>query len=173
MPRASRISKIGTQSTLVDSMTTVSTPHSANSPPADADHREGTEAAYRFRRAICIHRSHTHGGPDDNSGRVRMDHRYRAADPVRRLFRLIANPPVKGEGLGCAIDQFPKRDRRTASPPCATTHGQCFFAGYHATKKPSAAPFHQEDRPQSFLRAQADAVRDGFSEVRLSTERYS
>jgi hypothetical protein len=32
------------------------------------------------------------------------------------LFRLIANPPVKAEGLGCAVDQFPKRDRLTASP---------------------------------------------------------
>jgi hypothetical protein len=46
--------------------------------------------------------------------------------------------------------------------PRATTHGPCFFAGSPATKKPSAAPFHQEDRPQPFLRPQAAAVRDGF-----------
>src|SRR5580704_5969321 len=39
-----------------------------------------------------------------------------------------------------------------------------FFCGVHATKKPSAAPFHQEDTPQPFLRPQADAVRDGFFE---------
>ena len=37
-----------------------------------------------------------------------------------------------------------------------------FFYGVTATKKPSAAPSHQEDRPRPFLRPQADAVRDGF-----------
>ena len=39
-----------------------------------------------------------------------------------------------------------------------------FFYGVTATKKPSAAPSHQEDRPRPFLRPQADAVRDGFFE---------
>src|SRR5262249_22234778 len=36
--------------------------------------------------------------------------------PSVDLFRLIASPPVKGGGLGCAVRQFPKRDRRLASP---------------------------------------------------------
>src|SRR5580704_18986356 len=44
-----------------------------------------------------------------------------------------------------------------------------FFCGVRATKKPSAAPFHQEDRSQPFLRPQADAVRDGFFEADAMT----
>jgi hypothetical protein len=33
------------------------------------------------------------------------------------LFRFMSNPPATtAEGLGCAINQIPKRDRRMASP---------------------------------------------------------
>jgi hypothetical protein len=32
------------------------------------------------------------------------------------FFRGIINPPARAEGLGCANDQIPKRDRQMASP---------------------------------------------------------
>jgi hypothetical protein len=49
--------------------------------------REGTEAAYRLRRAICPYGSHVHSRPDIDGSRVRVDHRHRV---VNLGFRFIA-----------------------------------------------------------------------------------
>src|SRR6201995_827709 len=147
-------------------MTTVSTPHSKNQSTTRCKSvvkvpklRTGSVVLSAFTAAMCM------VAPTSIAAAfgwtTAIVRRSRSVD----LFRLIANPPVKGEGLGCAVHQFPKRDRRTASPLSrAQQPMDHVFCGVHATKKPSAAPFHQEDRSQPFLRPQADAVRDGFFE---------
>ena len=92
--------------------------------------REGTEAAYRFRRAICIHRSHVHGSPDVNRGRVRMDHRHRATNPVCRFVAAHANPPIRGKGWAALLNNFLNGIATgVTNLTCAKTHGPCFFGG--------------------------------------------
>src|SRR5271167_2773529 len=98
-------------------MTTVSTPHSANQSTSRCRSdvkvpklRTGSGVRSAFTAAICIVAPMSIAAAFGWTTAI-----------VRRtvsvdLFRLIANPPVKGEGLGCAVDQFPKRDRRMASP---------------------------------------------------------
>ena len=56
---------------------------------------------------------------------------------------------TSAEGLGCAIHQIPKRDRRggVTTLKCATAHGPCFLTGSHATKIISAAPFRAQSSP--------------------------
>ena len=70
------------------------------------------------------------------------------------LLRFISNPPAaKAEGLGCAIRQIPKRDRRdgVTTLKCATAHGPGFLTGSHATKIISAAPFRPQSSGNAFL----------------------
>src|SRR5208282_5187466 len=98
-------------------MTTVSTPHSVNQSTSRCRSdvkvpklRTGSGVRSAFTAAICIVAPMSIAAAFGWTTAI-----------VRRtvsvdLFRLIANPPVKGEGLGCAVDQFPKRDRRMASP---------------------------------------------------------
>src|SRR3984885_11324021 len=98
-------------------MTTVSTPHSANQSTSRCKSvvkgpklRTGSGVRSAFTAAMCM------VAPTSIAAAFGW-----TTAIVRRtlsvdLFGLIANPPVKGEGLGCAVDQFPKRDRRTASP---------------------------------------------------------
>src|ERR1700691_5299668 len=106
--------------------------------------REGPEAAYWLSRAICPYSSHVHGRPNVDGGRVRVHHGQRAFGLGPRSF---ASSPIllltSAEGLGCAIRQIPKRDRRSGvtTLKCATAHGPCFLTGSHATKIISAAPF--------------------------------
>src|SRR6202790_2979778 len=98
-------------------MTTVSTPHSENQSPSRCKSvvkvpklRTGSGVLSAFTAAMCM------VAPTSIAAAFGW-----TTAIVRRplsvdLFPLIANPPVKGEGLGCAVDQFPKRDHRTASP---------------------------------------------------------
>src|SRR5271157_4043707 len=161
-------------------MTTVSTPHSANQSTSRCRSvvkvpklRTGSGVRSAFTAAMCM------VAPTSIAAAFGWTTAIVRRSLSVDLFRLIANPPVKGEGLGCAVDQFPKRDRQTASPLSRAQQpmDHVFLRGRHATKKPSAAPFHQEDRPQPFLRPQADAVRDGFIEgqdlVAICTRRVS
>src|SRR6202043_3901829 len=116
-PRASRSSKIGIQYTLVDSITTVSTPHSLNQFTSRCRSvvkvpklRTGSGVRSALTAAMCLVAPTSIGAAFG-----------RTPDIVPRplsvaFFALLANPPVKGEGLDWPVDQFPKRDRRTASP---------------------------------------------------------
>jgi hypothetical protein len=79
--------------------------------------RKGTKGAYRIGRAICAHRCHMHRRSNVDRGRIRVDDCHRSAD---RAFRFFSDPSPNllfgAEGLGCANNQLPKRDRSTASP---------------------------------------------------------
>src|SRR5271156_277738 len=97
-------------------MTTVSTPHSANHSISRCRSaikvpklRTGSGVRATFTAAICI------VAPTSIAAALGC-----TIDIVRRLlldlFRPIADPLLETEGLGCADDQFPKRDRLTASP---------------------------------------------------------
>src|SRR5271157_5099108 len=138
-------------------MTMVLTPHSAN------------QSASRCRSAVKVPKLRT--GSDARSaptaatcmvapismaaafGLTTASPECVACDFALRFISILLL--TKAEGLGCAVDQFPKRDR-------ATTHGPCFFTGSLATKKWTAAPFRSQDRAQQFLSPQAAAFRDGF-----------
>ena len=70
------------------------------------------------------------------------------------LMRFISNPPGDtAEGLGCAIRQIPKRDRRdgVTTLKYATAHGPGFLTGSLATKIISAAPFRAQSSGNAFL----------------------
>ena len=128
--------------------------------PVSLDHfvrigREGAEAAYWFRRAICSYGSHVHGSPDIDGSRVRV---WTIAIARSILdFDLLGSSPIllltSAEGLGCAIHQIPKRDRRdgVATLKCATAHGPGFLTGLHATKIITAAPFRPQSSANAFL----------------------
>src|SRR5213595_3280668 len=62
------------------------------------------------------------------------------------FLRFISNPPADREGLSCAIDQIPKRDRLcgVTTLKSATAHGPGFLTGLNATKIVSAAPFRTQ-----------------------------
>src|SRR5882672_5953312 len=70
------------------------------------------------------------------------------------FLRFISTPPADiAEGLSCAIDQIPKRDRRcgVTTLKSATAHGPGFLTGLHATKIVSAAPFRTQSIANPFL----------------------
>jgi hypothetical protein len=120
--------------------------------------REGTEAAYWLRGAICPDSSHVHGRSDIDGSRVRMHQRHFSAVPRLRSFGvhlqfLLLTP---AEGLGCAIHQIPNRDRRDGVTTFkrATAHGPGFLTGSHATKIVSAAPFRPQSSGYPFLSPQ-------------------
>src|SRR3954468_9264645 len=95
--------------------------------------REGTEAAYWLRGAICPDSSHVHGRSDVDGSRVRVDHRHLTAVLRLRSFgtHLQFLLLTLAEGLGCAIHQIPNRDRRDGVTTFkrATAHGPGFFDG--------------------------------------------
>ena len=68
-------------------------------------------------------------------------------------LRYISNPPADREGLSCAIDQIPKRDRLcgVTTLMSATAHGPGFLTGLNATKIVSAAPFRTQSIANPFL----------------------
>ena len=95
-----------------------------------------------------------HGRPNIDGSRVRVYHRHRAVDLGLRFLRFISNPPADiAEGLSCAINQIPKRDRRcgVTTLKSAAAHGPGFLTGLHTTKIISAAPFRMQSIVNPFL----------------------
>src|SRR6516165_5449859 len=74
---------------------------------------------------------------------------------------------TSAEGLGCAIHQIPKRDRRggVTTLKCATAHGPCFLTGSHATKIISAAPFRAQSSPSVSTPQGARSAEIGFLDI--------
>jgi len=70
---------------------------------------------------------------------------------------------TKAEGLGCAVDQFPKRDRPKTSPLSSSQQPMDHvFYGVTRHQKVDGRSFHSQDSAQQFLSPQAAAFRDGF-----------
>src|SRR6266852_6927303 len=133
-------------------MTTVSTPHSAN------------QSTNRCRSAVKVPKLHTGSGARSALtaamcmvAPMSMAAAFGCTTGIVRsildfhFLRFISTPPADiAEGLSCAIDQIPKRDRRdgVTTLKYATAHGPGFLTGFltglHATKIVSAAPFRTQ-----------------------------
>jgi hypothetical protein len=98
-------------------MTTVSTPHSANQ---SSNRCRSVVKVPKLRTVSAVRSAFTAAmcmvAPTSIAAAFEWTIAIVARTLSVDLFRLIANPPAGAEGLGCAVDQFPKRDRRTASP---------------------------------------------------------
>src|SRR6266481_4529671 len=114
-------------------MTTVSTPHSAN------------QSTNRCRSAVKVPKLHTGSGARSaltaamcTVAPMSMAAAFGCTTGIVRsildfhFLRFISTPPADiAEGLSCAIDQIPKRDRRcgVTTLKSATAHGPGFFDG--------------------------------------------
>src|SRR5258705_7759315 len=165
-------------------MTTVSTPHSAN------------QSTNRCRSAVKVPKLHTGSGarsaltaamcmvaPMSMAAAFGCTTGIVRSILVFHFLRFISTPPADiAEGLSCAIDQIPKRDRRcgVTTLKSATAHGPGFLTGLHATKIVSAAPFRTQSianpflshrgraAPRSvFLKASVAFLRNGSTSFRL------
>src|ERR1700756_3907259 len=131
--------------------------------------REGAEAAHWLGCAVCPHSRHMHPRSDINCSCVRVHHRQCTSRlVVARFFPSHRQPSCCGaEGLGCAVVQFPTRDRRMASPLSSPQQpmDHVFLRGHSPPKSTRPLPSVRRIELRRFYAHRADAVRDLFLKV--------
>src|SRR6201997_4743857 len=130
--------------------------------------REGAEAAHWLGGAVPPPTRHMHPRSDINCSRVRVHHRQCTSRlVVARFFPSHRQPSCCGaEGLGCAVVQFPTRDRRMASPLSSPQQpmDHVFLRGHSPPKSTRPLPSVRRIELRRFYAHRADAVRDRFFE---------
>jgi len=123
---------------------------------------EGAEAAHRLGVAIRPDGGHVQRGADVDRGRMGVDGRHRPlpAGPFGFAHRTLLCC-ARAEGMGCATDQFPNRDRPQGTPPLASAQQPTGQVG----KRGSGPPKTERPRPSG-----ADYTPDRFSRHRRRAE---